>query len=189
MKNFPLIIICLIAGVVIGYFIPRHQACDIKATASDSTSLKEQADNNETPHVMLSASQPASLQGFTETTITAAQAKNMIKLFKTQNSADIRNGQGMYSEDIKGNKNEVGGFVISRAAIENIFKTDDCNGIRIYFAKHPKYLDTKSRVFTIIFAGTKPSANKGVDSTGLDIEAPIYDHVDPCPNNCGQLFN
>lgn len=189
MKKSLFLFIALIAGLAIGYFIPHGNAFDFSKITHGSDVLKELTKNEVVRKEILADYKHSFV--FTEKPITVTDAKALIAAFKTQNADDINAGGGLRCADAANNvHDDLGGFVISRKAIDAIFKNDgtqQCNGIRVYFAKHPDFRSPSDRVFTFIFAGTKPGKDKPIDDTGADIQDPVYDHVDPCPNNCGDL--
>jgi hypothetical protein len=188
MKKALFIFIGLVGGIAIGYLMPHSGVVEFDKITKGSEAFKALTRNDAVKREILA--QFSHSFRFTEGTIKADDARALIAGFKAQNLEDIRQGGGLYSADAANSVHEVGGFVISRTAIEAIFNnngTQKCNGIRVYFAKHPGFTSERARIFTFIFAGTKAAANKSADDTSDDIEDPVYDHVDPCPNNCGTL--
>jgi hypothetical protein len=199
MKNL-LIIVGLVIGVAVGYFIPHPQEFDFTNKDISKAALDQLAANPTVLQKIL----PEHRFEFRsiEKPIKKDDAMKWINDFRVQNNLDIRNGGGFMCippdpDQIPGSPapsgppagpQELGGFVISDTTIQKIYKNDGtqkCTGLRIYLAKREGTGPT-ARFFTFIVVGTKDNG-KGTKGTGGDIETPIIEHVDPCPTNCGQL--
>lgn len=196
MKNL-LIIVGLVIGVAVGYFIPHPQEFDFTNKNINKATLDIIAANPTILKRILSEHNYGF--DFRSKPIPKDEAMALIAAFRKQNQEDIDAGGGMLGRAPDpdqttttpappSNTQELGGFVIDRSTIDSIYKNDGkqtCTGLRIYLAKRPGAAP-KSRLFTFIVVGTKDNG-KGTKGTGGDIETPIIEHVDPCPNNCGQL--
>jgi hypothetical protein len=174
MKN-PIVtlIIGLIIGFGIGYFVQS------KISDSQIPSLNSKSST-------VNIAKPYTFRNPEDAVIGADVAKAAITNFVTINNQDIQSGGGLYVFDSVANKTKpLEGFVIQKASIMDMMKTPNWNGLRVYFAKNPQFTNPTARIFTFIVTATTPKVAGGTDNT--NDSGPIYDHVYPCPPNCGTL--
>lgn len=104
------------------------------------------------------------------------------------------NGHGLRA----GNKKPLKGFYVDRQFLDTLLKDPYCEGISFYFGKN---LETNDKSYMLMFNAAKTieepikrsgasmlmyrSSNANARAASLTDYGEIYDHVDPCPDRCG----
>lgn len=112
-------------------------------------------------------------------------ALQLINEYREQNAAD--DGPGLKTED----NLFLNGYFIDRESLEAILSHPDATGVSINLAKHPDFVGSPEKVFTLVFAGAKPRHEHG---DGHDHRAPLVQVGDPycgppppCPPWCVKI--
>lgn len=114
--------------------------------------------------------------------ISKEDAIAMVSNFRTENEHKI--WYPLKTAD----KQNLCGFYVKGEIFDTLITKNKCNGIRFYLAKHN---DAGKRTYTMVLVGTKKAAANAQfkDSNGNDDDpdSGIFENIDPCPNNCGNL--
>jgi hypothetical protein len=171
--------VTLLIGLIVGYFV--------------SIGLKKQNTDDDGSvsfvSTVYSAKYKDGKKPFKTIRITPGNAATMMAAFRKQNDSALF---GRLETDSNQNLH---GFWIPKAVLDTILERPglNVNGLRIYLGKRSDAPKNK-RAFSLILLGTSGPKNSlyGAIDSNTDLDStndPIYDHVDPCPNACGDLNN
>ncbi|MGZ3929515.1 MAG: hypothetical protein ACXVJG_21335 [Mucilaginibacter sp.] len=108
--------------------------------------------------------------------IDPGQAQSLIQEFRNQNKA--AGDQALKTPDGQ----NLNGFFLDRASLENILKDPKVAGIHVHLAKHPDFAGKPDNINTVVYSGSvenQPDAAKPFTSTGV-----TYSSTMPCPPWC-----